>query len=441
MATKVNLQPPDLNECRSYESYKRQLKAWAYVTDLPKGKQGNYVVLALPNKSKFGDDLKERALETCSEEDLKSETGLAKVIKFLDDELGKNAVDDIIDKWEEFDNCKKQDSQSLDEFISEFESKYNRIKLTGTKLPEEILAYMLMRRANLTHIEKMLILSRVDIEKKDDLFKNVKVNMKNILGKRFQEKEKVPNKDEIRLEAAFRAEQGEVKDEYESMEVECETMDVKKECETLNVKIECVEEDPLMITSSCTIGTNLEKLIKEEESDIKDNEDNIDIKDEILLENIIETDVHCDRQYVLPEFQPKYKKKKIGVRRVKLGKTFSCEICSRQFTRKTHLKAHTKNARCQGNPKWYVQCRKHKTQRYTDLKEARARRCSDCEIYFKCSSCEKTCKTHSGIFRHFKGSHKEDKENDEIHRVPSQEAHEQQIDLQEPTPPRCNSSW
>ena len=210
MATKVNLQPPDLNECKSYEAYKRQLKAWADVTDLPKGKQGNYVVLALPNKSKFGDDLKERALETCSEEDLKSETGLAKVIKFLDDELGKNAVDDIIDKWEEFDNCKKQDSQSLDEFISEFESKYNRIKLTGTKLPEEILAYMLMRRANLTHIEKMLILSRVDIEKKDDLFKNVKVNMKNILGKRLQEKEKVPDKDEIRLEAAFLAEQEEV---------------------------------------------------------------------------------------------------------------------------------------------------------------------------------------------------------------------------------------
>jgi len=106
MATKVNLQPPDLNECKSYEAYKRQLKAWADVTYLPKGKQGNYVVLALPNKSKFGDDLKERALETCSEEDLKSETGLAKVIKFLDDELGKNAVDDIIDKWEEFDNCK-----------------------------------------------------------------------------------------------------------------------------------------------------------------------------------------------------------------------------------------------------------------------------------------------------------------------------------------------
>ena len=33
----------------------------------------------------------------------------------------------------------------------------------------------------------------------------------------------------------------------------------------------------------------MEKLSKEEESDIKDNEDNIDIKDEILLENIIET--------------------------------------------------------------------------------------------------------------------------------------------------------
>ena len=49
----------------------------------------------------------------------------------------------------------------------DFETKYNRVKATGTVMPEEILAYMLMKRAGLLHIEKMLILSRIDIEKKD----------------------------------------------------------------------------------------------------------------------------------------------------------------------------------------------------------------------------------------------------------------------------------
>ena len=51
---KLNITPPDLNECKTYEAYKRELKAWASVSDLPKTKLGNYVVLSFPNKSKFG---------------------------------------------------------------------------------------------------------------------------------------------------------------------------------------------------------------------------------------------------------------------------------------------------------------------------------------------------------------------------------------------------
>ena len=50
----------------------------------------------------------------------------------------------------------------------------------------------------------------MDIEKKAELFKNIKVNMKNISGIRFQDKEKPIEKDEIRLEAAFLSEQEDV---------------------------------------------------------------------------------------------------------------------------------------------------------------------------------------------------------------------------------------
>ena len=204
---KYNITPPDLNECKSYEAFKRELTAWAAVTELAKTKQGNYVVLSLPNKSKFGNDIRERALETIKDEDLSKEDGLKVLIKFLDQELGKNAVDDVIEKWDEFDSLRKSETQSLEDFISEFESRYNRIKVKGSTLPEEILAYMLMKRAGLTHIEKMLVLSRVNIESKETLFKDVKSNMKNILGKRLQNKEK---EDQIRLEPAFLAQNEEV---------------------------------------------------------------------------------------------------------------------------------------------------------------------------------------------------------------------------------------
>ena len=201
---KVNLQPPDLNQCKSYEAFKREVKAWAEVTDLPSVKQGNYVVLSLPNKSQFGDDLKERAFENISEDDLKSDTGLKSVLDFLDAELGKNAIDDAIGKWEDFDSCRRTESQSLDEFIIDFETKYNRIKISGTVLPEEILAFMLLKRSGISQVEKTLVLSRVDLEKKTTLFKEVKLHMKNILGKRLQDQKKVT--DPIKLEPNFLAE-------------------------------------------------------------------------------------------------------------------------------------------------------------------------------------------------------------------------------------------
>ena len=99
MTSKLNLQPPDLNDCKSYEAFKREIRAWSSVTDIPRVKHGNLIVLSLPNKStRFGDDIKERVLETLTEEKLNSESGLPKVLEFLDQELGKNAVDDIIEK-------------------------------------------------------------------------------------------------------------------------------------------------------------------------------------------------------------------------------------------------------------------------------------------------------------------------------------------------------
>lgn len=205
---KYNITPPDLNECKSYEAYKRELTAWSAVTDLAKNKQGNFVVLSLPNKSKFGNDIRERAFESLPEDELNSDDGLKNLLKFLDAELGKNEVDDIIEKWDQFDSCKKSEDQALDDFIADFEAKYNRIKGSGTTLPQEILAYMLMKRAGLSHIEKMLILSRINIEKKETLFKDVKTNMKNILGKRLQEKKST--EDQLKLEPVFLAQNEEV---------------------------------------------------------------------------------------------------------------------------------------------------------------------------------------------------------------------------------------
>ena len=45
---KLNITPPDLNECKTYEAFKRELKAWASVSDLPKTKQNRATTLFYP---------------------------------------------------------------------------------------------------------------------------------------------------------------------------------------------------------------------------------------------------------------------------------------------------------------------------------------------------------------------------------------------------------
>ena len=124
---------------------------------------------------------KEQAFENISSEDLKSESGLSKLLAFLDTELEKDATNDIIEKWDDFDSCKKSPNQTV-EFISDFEMKSNRVKSSGTKLSCEVLAFMLMKRAGLSNLERMLVLSRVDMADKTNMYKNVKLSMSNILG-------------------------------------------------------------------------------------------------------------------------------------------------------------------------------------------------------------------------------------------------------------------
>ena len=58
---------------------------------------------------------------------------------------------------------KKVNAMKSEDFIYEFEMKSNCVKATGTTLSGEIFAYLLIKRAGLTNMERMLVLSRVNL--------------------------------------------------------------------------------------------------------------------------------------------------------------------------------------------------------------------------------------------------------------------------------------
>ena len=177
----MRLNPPDLSKCRTYERYRQELKAWQEVTDIPKTKQGIAIALSLPQDS--GESgIREKVFDEIELKDLKKENGLEILINFLDKTLGKDDLSDSLEKFEDFeDYCHGQNETILD-YISRFDQKYNRLKKLGMELPSAIVAFKLLRRANITRDERLLVLTGMDYTERDKLYEQAKTSLKKFKG-------------------------------------------------------------------------------------------------------------------------------------------------------------------------------------------------------------------------------------------------------------------
>ena len=114
-------------------------------------KQGIVIALSLLENEAF--HIKEKVFSQVSLDDLKKEEGLDILIQFLDKHLKKNDLTNSIEKFEEFDDYQRAEGQSITEFIDSFDSKYRRIEKLNMKMPSEILAFKLLRKANISREE------------------------------------------------------------------------------------------------------------------------------------------------------------------------------------------------------------------------------------------------------------------------------------------------
>ena len=180
----VKLNPPLLHKCKNYASYKVELEGWETITDLDKKKRGMFIALSLPNEEEDKDNtgIREKVFEQLNKEDLGKEDGLKTLKEFLDLHLGKDEMSDMLEKFEAFDEYKRDDKQTIQEFITKFDAKYQRLSKLDLKLPSPILAFTLLRRANLTKQEKQLVLTGMDFTKKDTLYTQAKESLKKFLG-------------------------------------------------------------------------------------------------------------------------------------------------------------------------------------------------------------------------------------------------------------------
>ena len=163
--------PPTLSKTESYEHWEKSVQLWQLVTDIPKKKRGAAVVLALEGKDR------EVALELSIAE-INSDDGVEKILDKLGNIYKKDTVDTAYEKFEEFVSYKRSAEVNINFYIQEFERRYLKAKEHGCELSSSVLAYFLLKQAQLSDSNNKLV--RATVTKLE--FEDMKSQLKKVFG-------------------------------------------------------------------------------------------------------------------------------------------------------------------------------------------------------------------------------------------------------------------
>ena len=176
----ITIKPPVYNNKKNYERYKQELLAWKEITDLDATKQAIAVALSLPEEDDT--QIRDKVFDQLPLEDLKKENGFSVLVTFLDEHLGKDDLSDSIEKFYDFENYERVDRQTINNFIANYDMKYRKIEKKNIKLPSEILAFKLIQKSKINHMEKLLVLTGLNYENKARLYEEAKLSLKKFVG-------------------------------------------------------------------------------------------------------------------------------------------------------------------------------------------------------------------------------------------------------------------
>ena len=181
MATSENFnKPPAFGDDKPYSRYVEELRAWTYVTNVAKKKQGVAVALSLPEDDKS--QIRDKVFNEINMDDLKKDDGVETLIAFFDTVFKKDELAEVYEHYVNFDRYKKIEIDTMDSYILEFEKRYNKTKKFKMQLPESVLAFKLLENSGLQNNDRLLVLTGVDYNEQDSLYKQMKSSLKKFFG-------------------------------------------------------------------------------------------------------------------------------------------------------------------------------------------------------------------------------------------------------------------
>ena len=137
-------------------------------TDLSKKKRTLAVALQLPCTDECR--IKEKVFDEPKVEDLNIENGVSVLLAFLDKNLLLyNELMNSYNKFEDFEDFERKHGQNIREYVFNFDLKLSRLEKLNIKIPSEILALKLLRKANLSKQERMIVLTGVNFADKKNM--------------------------------------------------------------------------------------------------------------------------------------------------------------------------------------------------------------------------------------------------------------------------------
>ena len=159
--------PPELEKSKTYNDWRKLINLWTNFTSLPKAKQASAIIMT---------SLTAEAQEACLEipdTDINSDDGVAKVLDRLDLLYKKDKLIEKIEAIDAYENFSRPADMDIKKYIIEFEKRYTKILNSGSTVSDDLLAYRLMERANLSKSSNKLLRATAEF-KFDDMKKKLK---------------------------------------------------------------------------------------------------------------------------------------------------------------------------------------------------------------------------------------------------------------------------
>ena len=164
--------PPAFNRnSDDYSKWRKKFEVWQAITDVAKEKHGGLLTLRLD------DVTQEEIYEEVTTDELKAEDGATKVLNKLDGKFLKDKSLSAYETYEDFEKYKRPENVSITDYCAEFERRLAKVKAKGTQISTEVLAYRLIKSANVTASQEQLIKATIDKVDYDTMAKQLKKSL------------------------------------------------------------------------------------------------------------------------------------------------------------------------------------------------------------------------------------------------------------------------